>query len=77
MQKLQVLFPAPTLARLRAFAEQEDRPVSELIRRAVDRLLETKSPPPRRAPALPTFAGGKVLVGSADLKKAIYADDEL
>lgn len=77
MQKIQVLFPAPTLARLREFAAQEDRPVSELIRRAVDKLLESKSPPPHRPPSLPTFAGGKVLLGPEVMKQAIYADDEL
>jgi hypothetical protein len=77
MQKIQVLFPAPTLARLREFAEKEDRPVSELIRRAVDKLLESKSPPPYRPPKLPTFAGGQVLLGPEKIKEAIYADDEL
>ncbi|NDC53194.1 MAG: ribbon-helix-helix protein, CopG family [Planctomycetia bacterium] len=40
MQKLQVLFPDPVVERLRAMARQQDRPVSELVRRAVDRLLE-------------------------------------
>jgi hypothetical protein len=36
MQKMQILFPNPLIAKLREVAEQEDRPVSELIRRAVE-----------------------------------------
>lgn len=36
MQKLQILFPEPQLNKLRGIAKQQDRPVSELVRSAVD-----------------------------------------
>lgn len=77
MQKLQVLFPDPTMARLRAVAAQEDRPLSELIRSAVDRFLERKPPKQPEGADLPTFSGGKILVGAGDLKSEIYRDDAL
>jgi hypothetical protein len=75
MQRLQVLFPDPTMARLRAIAAQEDRPLSELIRSAVDRFLERKPPKQTEGTDLPTFSGGKILVGAGDLTSEIYRDD--
>ena len=75
MQKLQVLFPDPTMARLRAVAAQEDRPLSELIRSAVDRFLERKPPKQPEGTDLPTFSGGKILVEAGELKSEIYRDD--
>ena len=44
MQKMQILFPDPLMGKLRAVAAEEDRPVSELIRRAVEKFLEMKIP---------------------------------
>jgi hypothetical protein len=75
MQKIQVLFPDPVMRRLRAVAEQEDRPVSELIRRAVERLLDQSSAKPQQPKAFPTFHGGEVMVKAGDLKSAIYGDE--
>jgi predicted transcriptional regulator len=77
MQKMQILFPNPLMAKLREVAEQEDRPVSELIRRAVERFLEMKPQKPAREIKLPTFKGGEVLVSAGDLKQVIYEDDAL
>ena len=42
MQKIQILFPNPLMGRVRAVATEEDRPVSEVIRRAVERFLEMR-----------------------------------
>ena len=74
MQKMQILFPEPLLQRLRGVAEDEDRPVSEVIRRAVEKFLEMKpaKPSPRRP--LPTFRGGQILVSAGDLKRNLYDD---
>jgi hypothetical protein len=73
MQKIQILFPDPVMERLRALSRQQDRPVSELVRRAVDRLLEQV---PRLAPdrpaRFPTFHGGGVLVGADRLKEVLH-----
>jgi len=77
MQKIQILFPNPLMGRVRAIASEEDRPVSEVIRRAVERFLDMKSEKPIRHRELPTFRGGKILVSSEHLKEAIYDDESL
>ncbi len=77
MQKIQILFPNPLMGRVRAVAEEEDRPVSEIIRRAVETFLEMQPQKPIRRPPLPTFRGGKILVSSDILKEAIYDDESL
>ena len=78
MQKIQILFPEPVMERLRAVARQQDRPVSELVRRAVDRLLEQMPALPPKQPArFPTFRGGGVLVDADRLKDMLHGlDDE-
>ena len=48
MQKLQILFPEPVLRRLRELARKEDRPVSEIVRKAVDAWIEKTEPPVER-----------------------------
>ncbi len=79
MQKIQILFPDPLMATLRKLAKIEDRPVSELVRRAVDRDLAQRSGMLRRdsslPPAFPTFDGGKVLVSAAKMKSLIHGDE--
>lgn len=77
MQKMQILFPNPMMAKLKAVAEDEDRPVSELIRRAVERFLEMKPSKPKKRIEIPTFKGGEILVSAADLKQVIYDDETL
>ena len=77
MQKIQILFPDPVMERLRAVARQQDRPVSELVRRAVDRLLEqVPSLPPKQPARFPTFHGGGVLVDAGHLKDVLHAQDQ-
>lgn len=77
MQKIQILFPDPVMERLRAVAREQDRPVSELVRRAVDRLLEQLPPSPPKQPArFPTFHGGGVLVTADRLKEILHGPDD-
>ena len=40
MQKIQILFTNPLMGIVRAVADEEDRPASEVVRRAVERFLE-------------------------------------
>ena len=77
MQKLQILFPDPLMSKLRSVAAEEDRPVSELIRRSVEKFLEMKPEKMRPARELPTFRGGKILVSAENLKDVIYEDESL
>ncbi len=73
MQKIQILFPDPVMERLRAVSRQQDRPVSELVRRAVDRLLEqVPLLPPDRPARFPTFHGGGVLVDADRLREVLH-----
>ena len=77
MQKIQILFPDPVMERLRAVARQQDRPVSELVRRAVDRLLEqVPALPPKQPARFPTFHGGGVLVDAGRLKDVLHGQVE-
>jgi hypothetical protein len=77
MQKIQILFPDPVMERLRAVARQQDRPVSELVRRAVDRLLEQlPAVPPKQPARFPTFHGGGVLVDAGRLKDLLHGKDQ-
>lgn len=80
MQKIQILFPDPQMQALRRLACIEDRPVSEIVRRAVDRDLEQRSALLRqgssnRTSVFPTFDGGRVLVAASRMKSVIYDDE--
>ena len=77
MQKIQILFPEPTLAQLRLLAKQEDRPVSELVRQAIDRYLAQRGTRPKRKEAFPTFRGGRVKVSAEEMRELLYEDDAL
>jgi len=75
MQKIQILFPDPIMARLRRMARLQDRPVSEVIRRAVEESL-ARSPEPKGAPQrVPSFHGGKMLCSAEELREALYERD--
>lgn len=74
MQKMQILFPDPLMRRLREVAKAEDRPVSEVVRRAVEQALRQKGPGRRAGRVLPTFRGGRVRVSAGEMKDAIYED---
>ena len=79
MQKMQILFPEPQMKRLRDLARIEDRPVSEIVRRAVDRDLEQRAGLLRRKakkpPVFPTFDGGPIQVDAETMKEILHADD--
>lgn len=81
MQKIQILFPDPLMETLRNLARVEDRPVSEIVRRAVDRDMEQRagmlkrSKAGARAPVFPTFGGGQVLAKASEMKALIYGEE--
>ncbi len=76
MQKIQILFPEPQLRRLRELARKEDRPVSEVVRKAVDAWLEKKEPMtgPHRKKRIPTFHGGRIKVRAEDMRDIAHVD---
>lgn len=79
MEKIQILFPKPQMARLRKLARIEDRPVSEIVRRAVDRDLDQRAATiglvTSETPVFPTFDGGSVQIDADRMKDVIYGDD--
>jgi hypothetical protein len=75
MQKLQILFPEPQLRRLRQFAKSQDRPVSELVRLAVDSWLARQGAEEGVvAEAPPVYRCGKVSADASGLRDAAYDD---
>lgn len=79
MQKIQILFPDPLMRRVRELAELEDRPLSEVIRRAVERFADQSPVAGRPAPGaakMPTFKGGPILADPGEMKQLLYATDE-
>ena len=77
MRKIQILFPEPLMSRLKEVAAAEDRPVSEIVRRATEAWLERlplKLPKKGEVKAVPVFDGGRVLVTAEDLREQLYED---
>ena len=78
MEKLQILFPEPQIRRLRSLAQRQDRPISELVRAAVDLWLsrtDTNAETVRESP--PVFHGGPILIPASEMREAAYEDDDL
>ncbi len=78
MQKIQVLLPEPVLRDLREIAAVEDRPLSEVVRRAAEQMVRTY-PAVRRKPGkvtVRTFDGGAILADGRDLRALAYKGDE-
>ncbi len=76
MQKIQILFPDPMMRRLKQYAAIEDRPISEVVRRAVERMLQQNPLPAASNQQFPTFSGGGVRVSAGEMKQAIYGENE-
>ena len=76
MQKLQILFPEPQMSRLRAAAKREDRPISDIVRRATDAWLDKLSENYEKGREIdvPTFHGGRTLVAPENLRDLIYEE---
>ncbi len=75
MDKMQILFPRPQLDRLRRIAHARDRPVSELVRAAVDLWLERQGDPdPEVREPPPVFHCGEIRVPAERLRDAAYGD---
>jgi ribbon-helix-helix CopG family protein len=75
MQKIQILFPDPVMTRLRRLARLLDRPVSEIIRRAVDESLARNPEPKGTDRRIPSFQGGKIFCSAEKLRDTLYEED--
>lgn len=75
MDKLQILFPEPQLRRLRILARRQDRPVSELVRSAVDLwLARHESDVEAVQEEAPRYHCGKILADGSDLRELANQD---
>lgn len=71
MQRMQILFSEPQLFKLRQLAESQDRPVSELIRAAVDfYLLRQSAEADSVTDKAPVYSCGEIK-SSADILRDI------
>ena len=77
MQRMQLLFPDEMMARLKEVSRQEERPVSEVIRRSIEEFFMRYPKGKKRKITLDQLAGhlGEIKVSAADLKDVIYGDD--
>ena len=77
MQRMQLLFPDEMLARLKEVSREEERPVSEVIRRSIEEFFMRYPKGKKRKITLDQLAGhlGEIKVSAADLKDVIYGDD--
>ena len=77
MRKMQILFPEPQLRRLREIAGRQDRPVSELVRNAVDLWIDRQGDCGSAVlEEAPMYRCGPILAESKDLRALANADRE-
>jgi predicted DNA-binding protein len=76
MRKVQILFPEPQLRKLKELARREDRPLSEIIRRATEAYLERlpDEPATDRRIRIPMFDGGRTLASPESFRDLAYRD---
>jgi hypothetical protein len=76
MQKIQILFPEPVMVRLRKLSQIQDRPISELVRRAVEEsLARTPELKTTTSRFIPVFKGGKILCSKTEMRDFMYQED--
>jgi metal-responsive CopG/Arc/MetJ family transcriptional regulator len=79
MQRMQLLFPDEMIARLKEVSREEERPVSEVIRRSIEEFFMRYPNGKKRKISVDQLAGhlGVIKVRAADLREAIYEDERL
>lgn len=79
MQRMQLLFPDEMIARLKEVSREEERPVSEVIRRSIEEFFMRYPKGKKRKITVDHLAGplGEIKVSAADLRETLYEDDRL
>ena len=79
MQRMQLLFPDAMMARLKEVSREQERPVSEVIRRSVEEFFMRYPAGKQRKIMVDHLAGhlGEIKVTAADLREALYEEDRL
>lgn len=78
MQRMQLLFPDEMIARLKEVSREEERPVSEVIRRSIEEFFMRYPKGKQRKITVAQLAGhlGEIKVSAANLREVIYEDDQ-
>jgi hypothetical protein len=76
MQKIQILFPEPDMRRLRDLARREDRPISEIVRRATEAWIERSASAcaPAETRVIPVFHGGRTLIPAGAMRDVAWQE---
>jgi len=79
MQRMQLLFPDEMIARLKEVASQEERPVSEVIRRSIEEFFMRYPKGKKKKITVDQLSGhlGEVKVSASQLREVLYEDDRL
>lgn len=72
MQKIQILFPDPMMRRLREVADQEDVPLSEIIRKATALWLDRLPTQETTVKRVPVVDAGRCLLDANGMKEALH-----
>jgi hypothetical protein len=76
---MQLLFPDEMIARLKEVSREEERPVSEVIRRSIEEFFMRYPKGKKQKITVDQLAGhlGEIKVGAANLREVIYEDERL
>jgi predicted DNA-binding protein len=76
---MQLLFPDEMIARLKEVSREEERPVSEVIRRSIEEFFMRYPKGKKRKISVDQLTGhlGEIKVSAADIREVIYGDDRL
>jgi len=79
MQRVQLLFPDEMVARLKEVSREEERPVSEVVRRSIEEFFMRYPKGKKRKITVDQLAGhlGEIKVSAADLREVICEDKRL
>lgn len=74
---MQLLFPDAMMARLKEVSREQERPVSEVIRRSIEEFFMRYPSGKQRKVTVDQLAGhlGEIKVSAAHLREALYEED--
>ena len=77
MQRMQLLFPDEMMARLKEVSREEERPVSEVIRRSIEEFFMRYPKEKQSKVSMDQLAGhlGEIKVDAANLREVLYEED--
>lgn len=76
---MQLLFPDAMMARLKEVSREQERPVSEVIRRSIEEFFMRYPNGKQTKVTVDQLAGhlGEIKVTAADLREVLYEEDQI